>query len=150
MKNIIRILKLNIKGGNANPSPPIGPSLGSVGINIMEFCKKFNKKTNNKKYNNIILPVIIKIYNDKTFKFKIKKQSIKNKIFDILNIKKGSKEPKKIIIGEINLLDVKKIAKYKMSDLNCLKLSSAISMIIGTLKSLGINIKNNENKKNKT
>ncbi|WGH28111.1 MAG: 50S ribosomal protein L11 [Candidatus Shikimatogenerans bostrichidophilus] len=140
MKKIIKILKLNIKGGYANPSPPIGPSLGSVGVNIMEFCKKFNEKTISNEYKNIILPVNVIVYEDKTFDLKIKKQSIKNKIFNILKIEKGSKEPKKNIIAKIKLSEIKKIAEYKISDLNCFKLSSAISMIIGTLKSFGIDI----------
>lgn len=144
MKKIIKIIKLNIKGGKANPSPPIGPILGSVGINIIDFCNKFNKKTN--KYKDLIIPVIIKVFIDKTFVLKIKKQTIKDKIFNLLNINKGSKLPKKENISEINYSEIKKIAKYKMSDLNCFKIKSAISMIIGTLKSIGINIINYEKK----
>ncbi|MDH3003694.1 MAG: 50S ribosomal protein L11 [Candidatus Shikimatogenerans sp. JK-2022] len=140
MKKIIKILKLNIKGNNANPTPPIGPTLGSVGINIMDFCKKFNDLTNNKQYKNILLPINIVIYNDKSFDIIIKKQTIKNKIINLLNIKKCSNEPKRIIIGNIDINKVKEIALYKMSDLNCFNINSAISMIIGTLKSLGVNI----------
>ncbi|WGH25727.1 MAG: 50S ribosomal protein L11 [Candidatus Shikimatogenerans bostrichidophilus] len=147
MKTILKIIKLNIQGGQANPSAPIGPSLGAVGVNIMDFCNKFNKITKVK--TNEILPVIINVYNDKSFDFKIKKESIKTKIFYFLNIKKGSNEPNKKKIGNINIEDVKNIAKYKMSDLNCFKTSSAISMIIGTLKTIGINIIYNNEKKNK-
>ncbi|WOX79395.1 50S ribosomal protein L11 [Candidatus Shikimatogenerans bostrichidophilus] len=140
--NILKIIKLSIPGGKANPSPPIGPSLGSVGINIMDFCNNFNKKT--EKYKGKILPIIITVYNNKTYDFIIKKQTIKEKIFSILNIKKGSSEPKKKIINNINIKEVEKLAKYKLPDLNCFKLSSAISMIIGTLKSMGINVIKNE------
>ncbi|WGH27631.1 MAG: 50S ribosomal protein L11 [Candidatus Shikimatogenerans bostrichidophilus] len=146
MKKIIKSIKLIIKGGLANPSPPIGPALGSIGINIMDFCNKFNKETKNKEYMNKSIPVIINIYDDKSFNFEIKKQSIKDKIFNLLKIKKGSNEPNKKKIGEIDIKEIKKIAKYKMSDLNCFKIKSAISMIKGTLKSIGIKIKNEKKK----
>ncbi|BDT61523.1 MAG: 50S ribosomal protein L11 [Flavobacteriales endosymbiont of Rhyzopertha dominica] len=144
MNNIIKKIKTYIKGGMVTPAPPIGPLLGSLGINIMEFCNKINKLTINKKGEN--LPVIILLYDNKKYDIIIKKQSIKDLIFKKLNINKGSSEPKKKIINKIDYNEIKKIAKYKMSDFNCYKLSSAINMIIGTLKSIGIDIiYNNKN-----
>ncbi|WGH26620.1 MAG: 50S ribosomal protein L11 [Candidatus Shikimatogenerans bostrichidophilus] len=148
MKKKIKSIKLKIKGGYANPSPPIGPALGSVGINIMDFCNDFNKKTKNKKYLNKLIPIIINIYDDKSFDFIIKKQSIKDIVLNLLKIKKGSNEPNKKKVGEIDIKEIEKIAKYKLSDLNCFKINSAISMIKGTLKSIGIKIKNEKKTKN--
>ncbi|WGH24812.1 MAG: 50S ribosomal protein L11 [Candidatus Shikimatogenerans bostrichidophilus] len=138
MKKIFKIIKINIKGGLANPSPPLGPTLGSIGINIMDFCNYFNEKTKNKI--NKLLFIHIYIYEDKSFDFKIKKKSIKYKVLKLLNLEKGSSEPNKKIIGGININDIYKIAKYKISDLNCYNIESAVSMIKGTLKSLGIKI----------
>ncbi|WGH25363.1 MAG: 50S ribosomal protein L11 [Candidatus Shikimatogenerans bostrichidophilus] len=142
MKKILKIIKLNIKGGLANPSPPLGPSLGAIGVNIMDFCKNFNNRTKDKI--NKLLSVNIFVYVDKTFDFKIKKQTVKYKILKLLNINKGSNEPNKKKIGEVTLNDIYKIAKYKMSDLNCFKIKSAVSMIIGTLKSIGVTIKKDD------
>ncbi|MDH3004402.1 MAG: 50S ribosomal protein L11 [Candidatus Shikimatogenerans sp. JK-2022] len=141
MKKILKIIKINIKGGLANPSPPLGPTLGSIGINIMNFCKIFNNKTKDKL--NKLLFVNIIIYEDKSYDIIIKKKSVKYKVLKLLNLKKGSNEPNKKIIGEISINDIKKIAEYKMSDLNCFNIKSAISMIIGTIKSLGIKINKN-------
>ncbi|XBT18581.1 MAG: 50S ribosomal protein L11 [Candidatus Shikimatogenerans sp. Tder] len=138
MNKIIKIIKIQIIGGKANPTPPIGPILGSTGINIMDFCKKFNFKTKNRC--NEIIPTIIYIYNNKTFKFKIKTSPTSKLLLKILNLEKGSKEPNKNIIGNINYNDIINIANIKFKDLNCYKIKSAISMIIGTAKSLGINI----------
>ncbi|WGH25599.1 MAG: 50S ribosomal protein L11 [Candidatus Shikimatogenerans bostrichidophilus] len=142
MKIIKKILKLNIKGGSANPAPPIGPMLGAVGVNIMDFCNKFNKETINK--NNEILSIRVKVYEDNSYDYIIKKQTIKNIVLNKLNLKKGSKEPNKKKIGSLTLDEIFDIAKYKLSDLNCFKIKSAVSMIIGTLKTLGVEIKNNE------
>ncbi|XCC45246.1 MAG: 50S ribosomal protein L11 [Candidatus Shikimatogenerans sp. Ttur] len=139
MKKIIKQIKIQIKGGKANPAPPIGPILGVTGINIMEFCKKFNLKTKNK-YNEII-PTIINIYDDKSFKFKLKKPPISKLLLNKLNLKKGSKEPNKYKIGNLLIKDIKKIALYKINDFNCYNnINLAISMVIGTAKTLGINI----------
>ncbi|MDH3004615.1 MAG: 50S ribosomal protein L11 [Candidatus Shikimatogenerans sp. JK-2022] len=140
MKNILKIIKITIKGGLANPSPPLGPTLGAIGVNIIDFCKYFNEKTQNKI--NKLLFVHIFIYEDKSFDFIIKKKPIKYKIFEYLKIKKGSNEPNKKKIGEISIKYLYKLAEYKMPDLNCFKLESAVSMIKGTLKSLGIKILN--------
>ncbi|WGH24993.1 MAG: 50S ribosomal protein L11 [Candidatus Shikimatogenerans bostrichidophilus] len=138
MKKILKIIKINLKGGLANPSPPLGPSLGAIGVNIINFCKKFNEITSSKL--NKLLFVNIIIYEDKTFEINIKKSTVKYKVLKILNLKKGSNQPNKNKIGSITEKDLNSIALYKMSDLNCFKLKSAISMIKGTLKSIGINV----------
>ncbi|MDH3004752.1 MAG: 50S ribosomal protein L11 [Candidatus Shikimatogenerans sp. JK-2022] len=148
-KEILKIIKIKITSGQANPAPPLGPALGSVGIKIMDFCNKFNNYTKNKYKKNEILHVNIIIYIDKSFDFIIKKKTIKDQVLEILNIKKGSNEPNKKKIGDINISDIYKIAKYKMSDLNCLEIKSAVSMIEGSLKSMGVNIKYDEKKNNK-
>ncbi|MDH3004957.1 MAG: 50S ribosomal protein L11 [Candidatus Shikimatogenerans sp. JK-2022] len=146
MKKIIKILKINIKGGNANPSPPLGPSLGAIGVNIMDFCKKFNKETKNRKDENLFIRIIIFV--DKSFQYIIKKPTITNSILNILNKEKGSNEPNKKKIGKININNIIEIAKEKMSDLNCFNIKSAVSMIIGSLKSIGVEIEYNNEKKN--
>jgi large subunit ribosomal protein L11 len=138
MKQIKKILKLQIKGGSANPSPPIGPACGSAGINIMEFCKKFNEKT--KTNYGKLLPVVIYVYFDNSFDFIIKKPTISVQLLEIVNKNKGSKEPNKNKIAKINIKDVKSIAEYKLSDLNCFTINAAISMVIGSAKSMGIEI----------
>lgn len=140
MKKVKKILKLQIKGGSANPSPPIGPACGSAGINIMEFCKKFNEKTINNY--GILLPVVIYVYYDNTFEFILKKPSICVQLLETVNKKKGSKEPNKNKIAQIHMKDIKRIAEYKLSDLNCFTIDAAISMVIGTAKSMGIEILN--------
>ncbi|XBT18120.1 MAG: 50S ribosomal protein L11 [Candidatus Shikimatogenerans sp. Tser] len=138
MNNIIKTIKIQIIGGKANPTPPIGPILGTTGINIMNFCKEFNLKTKNR-YDEII-PTIIHIYSNKTFKFKIKTSPTSSLLLKKMNLKKGSKEPNKDFIGNLSYKDIINIANIKIKDLNCYKIKSAISMIIGTAKSLGINI----------
>ncbi|XBT18819.1 MAG: 50S ribosomal protein L11 [Candidatus Shikimatogenerans sp. AspAUS03] len=139
MIKIIKNIKINLLGGKANPSPPIGPILGTTGINIMDFCKKFNLKTKNQ-YNEL-LPTKITIYNDKSFKFKIFITPVSKLLLKSINLKKGSKEPNKIKIGNILYKKIIEIAKFKLKDLNCYKnIKSATSMVIGTAKSLGINI----------
>lgn len=129
---------MQIIGGKANPTPPIGPILGATGINIIDFCKKFNLFTKNRI--NEKIPTIIYIYKDKTFKFKTKVSPVSTLLLNKLNLKKGSKEPNKNIIGNIIYKDIIDIANIKIKDLNCCKIKSAISMILGTAKSLGINI----------
>lgn len=138
-KKIKGYIKLQVKGGLANPSPPIGPALGSKGLNIMQFCKKFNEITKDKKGS--ILPVIITIYQDNSFDFIIKTPPTSVLIMDAINIKKGSKESGRKKIADISLKEIEKIAKIKMPDLNAFKIDSAIKMIIGTAKSIGVNIK---------
>ncbi|AEU09222.1 MULTISPECIES: 50S ribosomal protein L11 [Blattabacterium] len=138
-KKIVKKIKIQkINGGNANPSPPIGPILGSSGVNIMEFCKKYNLKTKERKGE--ICPVIITIYEDKSFSFIIKKPPISIQLLNIIKVEKGSKEPNRSKIGKISLNQIKMIAKNKMEDLNCYSIKSAISMICGTARSMGIEI----------
>jgi large subunit ribosomal protein L11 len=138
-KKVIKIIKLNLKGGLANPSPPIGPMLGSSGINIMEFCKLYNKKTLNKIGK--LLPVVIKINEDRSFKIKIKTPPTSYLLLDALNLEKGSNASKKTKIGVISIKMIKELARKKIKDMNCFKIDSAIKMIIGTAKTLGIEIK---------
>ncbi|WP_204086292.1 50S ribosomal protein L11 [Candidatus Karelsulcia muelleri] len=144
-KKTPKIIKLNLKGGLANPSPPIGPILGAAGINIMDFCKKYNKKT----FNQIgkLIPVVIKINEDKSFKIKLKKPPTSYLLLGYLNLKKGSNESKKKKIGVLSTNIIKNIAKEKIKDMNCFKLETAIKMVIGTAKTLGIEIKDEENDK---
>ncbi|WP_185873187.1 50S ribosomal protein L11 [Blattabacterium cuenoti] len=138
-KKIIKKIKIQeINGGKATPAPPIGPILGSSGVNIMEFCKQYNSVTNNK--NGMICPVTITVYDDKSFSFKIKSPPVSFFLLEILKKKRGSKEPNRIKIGKISLNDIRLIAEKKMSDLNCFSIESAISIITGTAKSMGIEI----------
>ncbi|MGX7591286.1 50S ribosomal protein L11 [Candidatus Karelsulcia muelleri] len=138
-KKVIKIIKLNLKGGLANPSPPIGPMLGAAGINIMEFCKLYNQKTLNQMGQ--IIPVVIKVNEDRSFKIKIKTPPTSYLLLDALNIEKGSNASKKNKIGVISMKMIKELAIKKMKDMNCFKIDSAIKMIIGTAKTLGIEIK---------
>jgi len=138
-KQIKGYLKLQIKGALANPSPPIGPALGSKGLNIMQFCKKFNEITKDKKGD--VLPVVITIYKDNSFDFIIKTPPTSVLIMNMIKIKKGSKEANRNKVGTISLEQVKKIAEIKIVDLNTLKIDSAIKMVVGTAKSIGITVK---------
>ncbi|WP_185864911.1 50S ribosomal protein L11 [Blattabacterium cuenoti] len=138
-KKIIKKIKIQkIMGGKATPAPPIGPILGSSGVNIMEFCKKFNEETRNSLGKSC--PVIISVYEDKSFSFIIKKPPVSLLLLNTIGIEKGSKESNRIKMGKINLDDVLSIAKSKMNDLNCSSIDAAVSMICGTAKSMGIEI----------
>ncbi|BAO66249.1 50S ribosomal protein L11 [Candidatus Karelsulcia muelleri] len=137
-KKIIKIIKLQIKGGLANPAPPIGPALGAAGVNIMDFCKKYNFSTQNDKGK--LLPVIISIYDDKSFDFIIKKPPVSKQLLELCKIDKGSKESNKIKVGKITWFEIKNIAKNKIIDMNCFNIKSAISMVAGTARSMGIEI----------
>lgn len=140
-KKIIKKLRIEkIKGGLANPSPPIGPILGSSGVNIMEFCKQFNMRTKDK--HGEICPVIITVYEDKSFDFIIRNSPVSTQLLDAAKLKKGSKEPNRIKVGKITWDQIKIISNNKMSDLNCFTLDSAISMVAGTARSMGIEISN--------
>merc|ERR1711990_1259931 len=130
---------LQIKGALANPSPPIGPALGSKGLNIMQFCKKFNEITKDKKGD--VLPVVITIYKDNSFDFIIKTPPTSVLIMNMIKIKKGSKEANRNKVGTISLEQIKKIAEIKIVDLNTLKIDSAIKMVVGIAKSIGITVK---------
>jgi large subunit ribosomal protein L11 len=137
-KQIIGYLKLQVKGGSANPAPPIGPALGSKGLNIMDFCKQFNARTQDKPGQ--VLPVLISIYNDKTFDFVIKTPPAAVLILDAAKKQKGSAEPNRAKVGSITWDQVKTIAETKMPDLNAFKVESAMKMVAGTARSMGITV----------
>jgi large subunit ribosomal protein L11 len=137
-KEIKGYLKLQVKGGAANPSPPIGPALGSKGLNIMEFCKQFNARTQDKPGQ--VLPVLITIYADKSFDFVIKTPPAPVLLMDAAKIKVGSKEPNRNKVGSVTWDQVKEIAELKMPDLNAFKLESAMKMVAGTARSMGITV----------
>jgi large subunit ribosomal protein L11 len=138
-KEIAGQLKLQIKGGAANPSPPVGPALGSKGINIMEFCKQFNARTQEKAGK--ILPVVITYYADKSFDFVVKNPPVAIQLLEASKQKSGSAEPNRRKVAEITWEQVKAIAEDKMNDLNCFTVDSAIRMVAGTARSMGITIK---------
>lgn len=137
-KEVTGYLKLQVKGGAANPAPPIGPALGSKGLNIMDFCKQFNARTQDKPGQ--VLPVLITIYNDKSFDFVIKTPPAAILILDAAKKQKGSAEPNRAKVGSITWDQVKAIAETKMPDLNAFKVESAMKMVAGTAKSLGVSV----------
>lgn len=138
-KEIAGIIKLQIKGGTANPSPPVGPALGSKGINIMEFCKQFNARTQDKAGK--ILPVIITYYTDKSFDFVVKTPPVAIQLLEITKLKSGSAEPNRKKVAEITWDQVRNIAKDKMVDMNCFEEEAAMRMVAGTARSMGIVVK---------
>ena len=138
-KEIAGQIKLQIKGGAANPSPPVGPALGSKGINIMEFCMQFNARTQDKAGK--VLPVIITYYSDKSFDFVLKTPPLAIQLMVVAKLKKGSAEPNRKKVSEITWEQVKAIAADKMVDLNCFTLDSAMRMVAGTARSMGITVK---------
>ena len=140
-KEIKGYLKLQIKGGAANPSPPVGPALGSKGLNIMEFCKQFNARTQEKPGQ--VLPVLITIYADKSFDFVVKTPPAPVLLMDAAKIKGGSKEPNRNKVGSVTWDQVREIAELKMPDLNAFKLESAMKMVAGTARSMGITVSGN-------
>lgn len=137
-KEVVGFLKIQVKGGQANPAPPIGPALGSKGLNIMDFCKQFNARSQDKQGQ--VLPVLITIYNDKSFDFVIKTPPAPVLILEAAKQQKGSKEPNRNKVGSISWDQVKKIAEIKMPDLNAFKLESAMKMVAGTARSMGVTI----------
>ncbi|BDD02983.1 50S ribosomal protein L11 [Aureibacter tunicatorum] len=137
-KEISGYLKLQIKGGAANPSPPVGPALGSKGLNIMEFCKQFNARTQDKAGQ--VLPVLITIFSDKSFEFVVKTPPAPVMILEKAKLKKGSSEPNRDKVGSISWDDVKAIAEAKLPDLNAFTVESAMKMVAGTARSMGVTI----------
>ena len=137
-KEVAGLIKLQIKGGAANPSPPVGPALGSKGVNIMEFCKQFNARTQDKAGK--VIPVIITVYNDKTFEFITKTPPVAVQLIEASKVKKGSAEPNRAKVASITWNQVKTIAEDKMQDLNCFTLESAMKMVAGTARSMGITV----------
>ena len=138
-KEVAGQIKLQIKGGAANPSPPVGPALGSKGINIMEFCKQFNARTQDKAGK--ILPVVITYYADKSFDFVVKTPPVAVQLLEATKVKSGSAEPNRKKIAEISWDQVKTIAEDKLQDLNCFTVESAMKMVAGTARSMGITVK---------
>ena len=138
-KEVAGLIKLQIKGGAANPSPPVGPALGSKGINIMDFCKQFNARTQDKAGK--ILPVVITYYADKSYDFIIKTPPAAVQLLEAAKLKKGSAEPNRQKVGEVTWDQIKAIAEDKMPDLNCFTVESAMKMIAGTARSMGIRVK---------
>ena len=138
-KEIAGQIKLQIKGGAANPSPPVGPALGSKGINIMEFCKQFNARTQDKAGK--VLPVVITYYTDKSFDFIVKTSPVPVQLLEASKAKKGSGEPNRTKVASVTWDQVKEIAEDKMPDLNCFTVASAMRMVAGTARSMGITVK---------
>jgi large subunit ribosomal protein L11 len=137
-KKIDSYIKLQIQAGGANPSPPVGPALGQKGVNIMEFCKAFNAKTQDQK--GTILPVVITVFADKSFTFIVKTPPVPVLLMKAANIKKGSGEPNRKKVGTVTRDQIKEIAEIKMPDLNTVSVDSACSMVEGTAKSMGIEV----------
>jgi large subunit ribosomal protein L11 len=137
-KEITGYVKLQVKGGQANPSPPVGPALGSKGLNIMEFCKQFNARTQEKM--GTVLPVLITVYSDKTFDFVVKTPPAANLLLEAAKVKGGSAEPNRIKVGSVTWDQVRVIAETKMPDLNAFKVESAMKMVAGTARSMGITV----------
>src|SRR6478609_3042019 len=137
-KEITGYVKLQCKGGQANPAPPIGPALGSKGINIMEFCKQFNARTQDRMGK--ILPVVITVYSDKSFEFIIKTPPVHALLMEYTKKQSGSAEPNRKKVGTVSQDIIKKIAEEKMPDLNCFTVESAMSMVAGSAKSAGFNV----------
>ena len=137
-KEVAAFIKLQIKGGAANPSPPVGPALGSKGVNIMDFCKQFNARTQDKAGK--VLPVIITVYGDKSFDFVVKQPPVAVQLKEAAKLQSGSAEPNRKKVGQVTWDQVKVIAEDKMPDLNCFTLESAMRMVAGTARSMGINV----------
>ena len=137
-KEVAAFIKLQIKGGAANPSPPVGPALGSKGVNIMDFCKQFNARTQDKAGK--VLPVIITVYSDKSFDFVVKQPPVAVQLKEAAKVKSGSAQPNRSKVGQVTWDQVAEIAKDKMPDLNCFTLEAAMRMIAGTARSMGINV----------
>ena len=146
-KEIAGYVKLQCKGGQANPSPPIGPALGSKGLNIMEFCKQFNARTQDKPGK--VVPVVITVYGDKSFDFVLKTPPAAVQIVEHSKIKKGSSEPNRVKVGSVTWDQVRMIAEDKLPDLNCFTVDSAMKMVAGTARSMGVTVKGGEAPKSK-
>jgi large subunit ribosomal protein L11 len=137
-KEISGYVKLQVKGGQANPAPPVGPALGSKGVNIMEFCKQYNARTQDKIGK--VLPVLITVYTDKSFDFIIKTPPAAVQLLEASKLQSGSKEPNRLKVGKVTWPQIEAIAKDKMSDLNCFTEESAMKMVAGTARSMGITV----------
>ena len=134
-----KVLKLQIRGGAANPSPPVGPALGAAGVNIMEFCKQFNARTQDKPGK--VVPVVISVFADKSFEFVIKTPPAAAQLLEAAKVKKGSGEPNRMKVASVSWDQIRKIAEDKMVDLNAFTVESAMKMVAGTARSMGLNVK---------
>ena len=146
-KVVAGLIKLQIKGGAAKPAPPVGPALGSKGVNIMEFCKQFNARTQDKPGK--VLPVVITVYGDKSFDFIIKTPPAAIQIMELAKLKKGSSEPNRAKVASLSWDTVRTIAEDKLPDMNCFTVDSAMSMVAGTARSMGVTIKGGDAPKTK-
>lgn len=138
-KEVAGLIKLQIKGGAANPSPPVGPALGAKGVNIMEFCKQFNARTQDKPGK--VLPVVITVYGDKSFDFVIKTPPAAVQLLDAAKLKKGSPESNRQKVASVTWDQIKVIAEDKLPDMNCFTVESGMKMVAGTARSMGITVK---------
>ena len=138
-KEVSKVVKLQVRGGAANPSPPVGPALGAAGVNIMEFCKQFNARTQDKQGK--VLPVAITVYKDKSFDFIVKTPPAAVQLLEAAKIKKGSGEPNRKKVASVTWDQIKVIAEDKMVDLNAFEVSSAMKMVAGTARSMGLTVK---------
>ena len=138
-KEVQKVLKLQIRGGAANPSPPVGPALGAAGVNIMEFCKQFNSRTQDKPGK--VVPVVISVFADKSFEFVIKTPPAAAQLLEAAKVKKGSSEPNRSMVASVTWDQVRKIAEDKMQDLNAFTIESAMKMVAGTARSMGLSVK---------
>jgi large subunit ribosomal protein L11 len=138
-KELSKVVKLQVRGGAANPSPPVGPALGAAGVNIMEFCKQFNARTQDKQGK--VLPVVINVYKDKSFDFVVKTPPAAVQLMEAAKIKKGSGEPNRKKVASVTWDQIKVIAEDKMADLNAFTIESAMKMIAGTARSMGLTVK---------
>ena len=137
-KEVSKVVKLQVRGGAANPSPPVGPALGAAGVNIMEFCKQFNARTQDKQGK--VLPVVITVYGDKSFDFVVKTPPAAVQLLEAAKVKKGSGEPNRSKSGSVTWDQIRAIAEDKMVDLNAFTTESAMSMVAGTARSMGIRV----------
>ena len=137
-KEVAAFIKLQIKGGAANPSPPVGPALGSKGVNIMDFCKQFNARPQDKAGK--VLPVIITVYSDKSFDFVVKQPPVAIQLKEAAKVQKGSAQPNRDKVGQVTWDQIREIAQDKMPDMNCFTLESAMRMVAGTARSMGISV----------
>ncbi|MCF8459425.1 MAG: 50S ribosomal protein L11 [Flavobacteriales bacterium] len=137
-KEISALIKLQIRGGAANPAPPVGPALGAKGVNIMDFCKQFNARTQESQGK--ILPVVITVYADKSFEFVVKKSPVAVSIKEAIKLKTGSAESNRVKVGKITVDQIKAIADEKLPDMNCFTVESAMHMIAGTARSMGVTV----------
>lgn len=138
-KEVAGLIKLQIKGGAANPSPPVGPALGAKGVNIMEFCKQFNSRTQDK--GGKVLPVVITVYSDKSFDFIIKTPPAAVQLKEAAKLKSGSAEPNRVKVASVTWDQVRAIAEDKLQDMNCFTVESGMRMVAGTARSMGITVK---------